>query len=244
MNARQNLFLNLMFSQMKYTAKSENGEGNLKFLKALVVKREFFKSPITIQDPPTEENIFRRDLGTFLLNLRETLDSPLITNSYRQSEIDFSIQNIAILFRFVFNSKSSVNVCWEEPLKVDKLDPEKMELGCGEVKLNCTDERLNEEDRASLGESLKKQLHYRIRQAKSTKEFYAFGIFVVDDIIELYSGKISISNIIALKNSNLINNIKLDGEGNSTDENIVEHELDEMSAGSNFSCSLGDYNLD
>lgn len=65
------------------------------------------------------------------------------------------------------------------------------ELGCGEVKLNCTDERLNEEDRARLGESLKKQLHYRIRRAKSTKEFYAFGIFVVDDIIELYCSSFS-----------------------------------------------------
>ncbi|RCH81821.1 hypothetical protein CU098_004869, partial [Rhizopus stolonifer] len=167
-----------------------------KWRRALLVKREFFQSPITIQDPPTEDNIFRRDLGAFLLNLRETLDRPLITNSYRQSEIDFSIQNIGILFRFVFNSRSGVNV--EEPFKVDKVDTEKMvrtdfllydsiqELGCGEVKLNCTDERLNEEDRARLGESLKKQLHYRIRRAKSTKEFYAFGIFVVDDIIELY----------------------------------------------------------
>lgn len=45
------------------------------------------------------------------------------------------------------------------------------ELGCGEVKLNCTDERLYEEDRARLGESLKKQLHYRIRQAKFQKNF-------------------------------------------------------------------------
>ncbi|KAI8891229.1 hypothetical protein K501DRAFT_166397, partial [Backusella circina FSU 941] len=83
-----------------------------KWRRALLVKREFFQSPITIQDPPTEDNIFRRDLGAFLLNLRETLDRPLLTNSYRQSEIDFSVQNMAILFRFVFNSRSSVNVCW------------------------------------------------------------------------------------------------------------------------------------
>ncbi|CAO3703638.1 unnamed protein product [Rhizopus stolonifer] len=33
---------------------------------------------------------------------------------------------------------------------------------------------------------------------------------------------------------------KLEGEGKSTDENIVEHELDEISAVSNFSCSLDD----
>jgi hypothetical protein len=64
-------------------------------------------------------------------------------------------------------------------------------LGCGEVKFNCADERLNEEDRTRLGESLKKQLHYRIKQAKSTKELYVFGIFVVDDIIELYCSSFS-----------------------------------------------------
>ncbi|KAI8891228.1 hypothetical protein K501DRAFT_166721, partial [Backusella circina FSU 941] len=50
---------------------------------------------------------------------------------------------------------------------------------------------LNKEDRARLGESLKKQMHYRIKQAKSTKEFYVFGIFVVDDIIELYCSSFS-----------------------------------------------------
>lgn len=65
------------------------------------------------------------------------------------------------------------------------------ELGCGEIKLNCPNERLNEEDRAHLGESLKKQLHYRIKQAKSTKEFYVFRIFVVDNTIELYCSTFS-----------------------------------------------------
>lgn len=84
---------------------------NLKFLKALLVKQEFFQSPLIVQDPPTEDSLFQRDLGNFLLNLRETLDRPLIAKNYKQSETDFSIQNIAILFRFVFNSRSNVNVC-------------------------------------------------------------------------------------------------------------------------------------
>ena len=68
------------------------------------------------------------------------------------------------------------------------------ELGCGEVKLNCANERLEEEDRARLGESLKQQLHYRIKQAKSTREFRVFGVFVVDNIIELYCSSFSKEN--------------------------------------------------
>ncbi|KAI8997245.1 hypothetical protein BDB01DRAFT_713687, partial [Pilobolus umbonatus] len=83
-----------------------------KWRRSLLVKQEFFPSQITIPDHPTEDTLFRRDLGTFLLNLKETLDRPLLTNSYKQSEIDFSFQNIAILFRFIFNSRSYVNLCW------------------------------------------------------------------------------------------------------------------------------------
>ncbi|KAG0734714.1 hypothetical protein G6F57_013058 [Rhizopus arrhizus] len=162
------------------------------------VKQEFFPSQITIPDHPTEDTLFRRHLGTFLLYLKETLDRPPLTNSYKQSEIDFSFQNIAILFRFIFNSRSNVNLCWERSFATNKGNAEKtirtdfllytsnQELGCGEVKLNCANERLEEEDRARLGESLKQQLHYRIKQAKSTREFRVFGVFVVDNIIELY----------------------------------------------------------
>jgi hypothetical protein len=52
--------------------------------------------------------------------------------------------------------------------------------------VNDIDERLKEEDRACSGERLKKQLHHRIKQAKSVKEFYTFGLFVIDNIMELY----------------------------------------------------------
>lgn len=53
---------------------------------------------------------FQRNLGVFLVNLTETLDRlPIICNK-KQSEIDYSVQNISILLRFVFNSKSKVNI--------------------------------------------------------------------------------------------------------------------------------------
>jgi hypothetical protein len=57
------------------------------------------------------------------------------------------------------------------------------ELGCGEVKHNRADKQLEEEDRAHIGKSLKRQLHYRTKQAKFTRKF---RVFVVDNIIELY----------------------------------------------------------
>lgn len=94
----------------------------------------------------------------------------------------------------------------ERPFATNKGNTEKMvrtdfllytsnqELGCGEVKLNCADDRLEEEDRARLGESLKQQLQYRIKQAKSTREFRVFGVFVVDNIIELYCSSFSKEN--------------------------------------------------
>lgn len=39
------------------------------------------------------------------------------------------------------------------------------ELGAGEIKVSCIDEKLKEEDRARLGEMLKRQLHKRIKEA-------------------------------------------------------------------------------
>ncbi|KAI8997734.1 hypothetical protein BDB01DRAFT_864610 [Pilobolus umbonatus] len=60
------------------------------------------------------------------------------------------------------------------------------ELGCGEIKVNGVGERLQEEDRARLGERLKNQLHHQIKAAKSREEFYVFGVFITDNIMELY----------------------------------------------------------
>lgn len=45
------------------------------------------------------------------------------------------------------------------------------EMRCGEIKVNDVSERLKEEDRARLGERLKKQIHHRIKAAKSRREF-------------------------------------------------------------------------
>lgn len=92
----------------------------------MLTKREYFQSPVTVQTPPTGNDLLQRDLGAFLVNLRKTMDRPLLNSTYKQSEIDFSIQNLSILFRFVFNTRSGVNMCWEEPFKVDnKMDTER-----------------------------------------------------------------------------------------------------------------------
>lgn len=63
-------------------------------------------------------------------------------------------------------------------------------IGCGEVKLQC-DEKLKEEDRARLGETMKRQLHKRIYSAKGTKEFMTFEIFIVNLKLELYCCRFS-----------------------------------------------------
>lgn len=63
---------------------------------------------------------------------------------------------------------------------------DQQELGCGEIKVNNASTRLEEEDRARLGERMKRQLHHRIKQAKSTREFHLFGILISDNAMELY----------------------------------------------------------
>ncbi|KAI8059806.1 hypothetical protein BDF21DRAFT_142250 [Thamnidium elegans] len=156
--------------------------------------------------PPTEEDIFQRNLGVFLVNLTETLNRlPLISNN-KQFEIDYSVQNISILLRFVFNSKSKVNIAWEKPSITNQDTSGKtvthdfliysnhQELGCGEIKVNGVGERLQEEGRARLGERLKKQLHRRIKEAKSRRELYVFGVFITDNIMELYRSSFSKEN--------------------------------------------------
>ncbi|ORE05630.1 hypothetical protein BCV72DRAFT_187699, partial [Rhizopus microsporus var. microsporus] len=60
------------------------------------------------------------------------------------------------------------------------------ELGSKEIKASGTDVRLQEKDRARLEERLRKQLHYRIKQAKSEREFFVFGMFITDDTMGLY----------------------------------------------------------
>lgn len=52
--------------------------------------------------------------------------------------------------------------------------------------MNNASEELQEEDRARLGERLKKQLHHRIIKAKSEAEFVTFGIFISDSNVEVY----------------------------------------------------------
>ncbi|KAI8332966.1 hypothetical protein EDC96DRAFT_451367, partial [Choanephora cucurbitarum] len=72
-------------------------------------RANYFPTQTVPNDPPTEDDIFQRNLCMFLLNLTETLDrAPL----YEQSEIDFTVQNISILLRFVFNAKSNLNIAW------------------------------------------------------------------------------------------------------------------------------------
>ncbi|KAI7863788.1 hypothetical protein BDF14DRAFT_1733432, partial [Spinellus fusiger] len=83
-----------------------------KWRRSIIVKKEYFSSQIIPEDHPTEENIFQRDLGVFLVNLRETLDRQPLRNNKKQPEMDFLVQNVSILLRFVFNSKSKVVVSW------------------------------------------------------------------------------------------------------------------------------------
>ncbi|KAI9251052.1 hypothetical protein BY458DRAFT_524159 [Sporodiniella umbellata] len=177
-----------------------------KWRRSKLAKTEYFPSQFTPNDPSTEEDIFQRNLGVFLVSLTETLDRlPLISRS-KHSEIDYLVQNISILLRFVFNSKSEINVAWERPSMTNKdtggktvthdflIYSNNQELGCGEVKIDGVGERLQEEDRARLGERLKKQLHYRIKEAKSIREFYVFGVFVVGNTMELYRSSFSKKN--------------------------------------------------
>ncbi|KAG2192752.1 hypothetical protein INT47_008403 [Mucor saturninus] len=65
------------------------------------------------------------------------------------------------------------------------------ELGCGEIKVDGADDKLKDEVRARIGERLKKRLHCRIKEAKSEREFHVFGMFIADNIVELYHSSFS-----------------------------------------------------
>jgi hypothetical protein len=61
------------------------------------------------------------------------------------------------------------------------------EVGCGEIKCQGTSEKLQENDRARIAETLKRQLHQRIMKARDIKEFKTFGIFIQGFKMELYT---------------------------------------------------------
>lgn len=127
-------------------------------------------------------------------------------SNHRQSDIDYIVQNVSILMKLVFNSTSLLNIAWEKPSITNKdasgkllthgflIHTSHQEVGCGEIKMNEASKKLQEEDRALLGERLKRQLHSRIRQAKSTREFFVFDVFISGLKMELYRSSFSKEN--------------------------------------------------
>ncbi|KAL4212969.1 hypothetical protein AB4K20DRAFT_1965905 [Rhizopus microsporus] len=108
--------------------------------------------------------------------------------NYSAANIEFTIKRI--LSRVRTNQDTSGKTATHDFL----IYSNHQELGYGEIKVNGVGERLQEEDRARLGERLKKQLHHRIKEAKSSREFYVFGVFITDNIMELYRSSFSKEN--------------------------------------------------
>ncbi|GAA5810427.1 hypothetical protein MFLAVUS_003848 [Mucor flavus] len=153
-----------------------------KWRRSRVSRAQYFPTAFTPSDPPTEEDILQRNLGSFLVYLTETMDRASLLSNHKQSEIDYIVQNVSILMKLIFDSTSTLNIARHQ------------EVGCGEIKVNEASKKLQEEDRARLGERLKRQLHSRIRQAKSTREFFVFGVFISGPKMELYRSSFSKEN--------------------------------------------------
>ncbi|CEP09504.1 hypothetical protein [Parasitella parasitica] len=131
-----------------------------------------------------------------LLNIKQSIERPVI-NKQNKSEIDFIVKNVAPFLDSIFNTK--VYIEWEKAsatnttsegcnIRTDFLLYDTyQELGCGEVKVGNVCAKLLDEDRARLGEMLKKQLHDRIFHAKTQNEFKTFGFFIYNSTIEIYT---------------------------------------------------------
>ncbi|KAL9543715.1 hypothetical protein PS6_009135 [Mucor atramentarius] len=176
-----------------------------KWRRSRVSRGQYFPTAFTPSDPPTEEDILQRNLGSFLVYLTETMDRASLLSNHKQSEIDYIVQNVSILMKLIFNSTSTLNIAWEKPSITNKdtngkllthnflIHTSHQEVGCGEINVNEASKKL-QEDRARLGERLKRQLHSRIRQAKSTREFFVFGVFISGPKMELYRSSFSKEN--------------------------------------------------
>ncbi|KAG0754843.1 hypothetical protein G6F29_012264 [Rhizopus arrhizus] len=177
-----------------------------KWRRTRVSRAQYFPTAFTPSDPPTEEDILQRNLGSFLVYLTETMDRASLLSNHKQSEIDYIVQNVSILMKLIFDSTSTLNIAWEKPSITNKdtngkllthdflIHTSHQEVGCGEIKVNEASKKLQEEDRARLGERLKRQLHSRILQAKSTREFFVFGVFISGPKMELYRSSFSKEN--------------------------------------------------
>ncbi|KAI8065968.1 hypothetical protein BDF21DRAFT_346219, partial [Thamnidium elegans] len=62
-----------------------------------------------------------------------------------------------------------------------------IEVGCGEVKNIGTSEERLKEDKIRVLEIMKRQLHVRMKHAKSVHEVVTFGILVQDKGVYFYS---------------------------------------------------------
>ncbi|KAI8877160.1 hypothetical protein K501DRAFT_337607 [Backusella circina FSU 941] len=165
--------------------------------RAISSDKVYILSPVNTNATLTDEDVFELDLHNMLMTTKKSIDRTRIKRGGKKSEIDFIVENVALLIKFIFDS--NIVTQWEKAsvvnndnqegclVRTDFLIYDKyQELGCGEVKIGGTSTKLLEEDRARLGETMKRQLHHRIHHAKSPHEFSTFGIFIYGTNIELF----------------------------------------------------------
>lgn len=73
------------------------------------MKEEFFPPGIYPSDLPTEQDILKKNLATFMVALDENLRSHHFKD---RSEMDLRINNMSILLRFIFNANDKISVSW------------------------------------------------------------------------------------------------------------------------------------
>ncbi|CAO3606959.1 unnamed protein product [Cunninghamella blakesleeana] len=151
--------------------------------------------------PPSPTSLNQLQLNTLLCNITDTIFKER-NEAGEKSEISFTIENIAPLFKFLFPGGSPISYKWDDSshfknnndngninykaLRNDlTLFANDQEIGCGEIKLPGTYISLAEEVRARIAEVLKRQLHRRII-SKEKKEFATFGMMINGYDIELY----------------------------------------------------------
>ncbi|KAF7720683.1 hypothetical protein EC973_006536 [Apophysomyces ossiformis] len=116
------------------------------------------------------------------------------------AEMDFMARHVIALFQSLFSSRSSIQVEWNTLSFAHKMSNDTtnqrrsdmlftsqdgIEIANGEVKPPETNGALLDVDRARIAELCKRQLHMRIKESKSEKEFVTYGILIAGQHIEV-----------------------------------------------------------
>ncbi|KAI8380277.1 hypothetical protein BD560DRAFT_457920 [Blakeslea trispora] len=159
--------------------------------KAIKNQDDFF---VTTPAPCNSHEMVISDILTSLFLYDKDSTRRACKYPYMRTEIDFIVKFVSVLLENTFSASKNLHIDWDtlsvcskektaNYFKADRPDVvvicnNGLEVGCGQAKPPKKSRELINVDRARIAELNKRQVHLRLKEAKSSKQLRTFGILV------------------------------------------------------------------